>query len=119
MSIAEIIRTYEEKLLHASIRNPMQDIPELLADEFIEYGSSGRIFDKKQVIEGLQSREPVVIFLSDFEVRSLGSEVILATYHAEKHEPDGRKIYSLRSSIWKQAEGRWQIIFHQGTPSRE
>jgi hypothetical protein len=24
--------------------------------------------------------------------------------------------YSLRSSLWKEEDGRWQLIFHQGTP---
>jgi hypothetical protein len=27
-------------------------------------------------------------------------------------------MYSLRSSIWRRSEGRWQMIFHQGTSSQ-
>ncbi|MFC1954572.1 DUF4440 domain-containing protein [Chloroflexota bacterium] len=117
MLTEETIRTLEEKLARSSVRNPVQDISELIADEFIEYGSSGRIFDKSQVIEGLQSREPVEIILSDFDVKSLASDVILATYRAEIHQSDERIKHSLRSSIWGFTEERWQIIFHQGTLS--
>ena len=67
----------------------------------------------------LQSEGLVEIFLSDFEAKSLASGVILATYRAVKHESDGRRSYSLRSSIWKLIDGRWQMIFHQGTPTRD
>jgi len=116
---AETIRKLEEQLLKPSVRGSAQDISVLLADEFIEYGSSGQIFDKKQVIEGLQSEGLVEISLTDFEAKPLASGVILATYRAVKHERDGRKSYSLRSSVWKLIDGRWQIVFHQGTPTMD
>ena len=116
---AETIRPLEERLLQTSVQGSEQEISKLLADEFIECGSSGRIFDKKRIIESLQSEGLVEIFLSDFEAKSLASGVILATYRAVKHESDGRRSYSLRSSIWKLIDGRWQMIFHQGTPTRD
>jgi hypothetical protein len=29
----------------------------------------------------------------------------------------GKVSYSMRSSIWKNENGKWRMIFHQGTPS--
>ena len=113
-----MIRKLEERLLKPSVRRSVQDVSELLADEFIEYGSSGYIFNKKQVIEGLQGEDPVEISLSDFKAKSLTSGVILVTYRAVKHGPSEQKTYSLRSSVWKLIDGRWQIVFHQGTPTK-
>lgn len=114
-----MIRKLEERLLKPSVRHSEQDVSELLADEFIEYGSSGHILNKKRAIEALQTEAPVEISLSNFKVESLAFGVILATYRASKHEPDGHKTYSLRSSIWKLIDGRWQIVFHQGTTIKD
>jgi len=114
---AETIRKLEERLLPSGVRRSVEDALKLLADEFIEYGWSGGIYDKKQIIEGLQGEDHVKISISDFAVAVLASSVILATYHAVRHESDGRKSYSLRSSIWKFVNGRWQVVFHQGTPT--
>jgi hypothetical protein len=32
---------------------------------------------------------------------------------------DEPPIYSLRSSIWKLIDDRWQMVFHQGTLTQE
>jgi hypothetical protein len=37
----KIIRLLEERLLQTTVRHSVNDIDELLADEFIEFGSSG------------------------------------------------------------------------------
>lgn len=113
----EIIRELEERLLQPSVRASEKDVSEILADDFIEYGSSGRIYDKKSVIEGFQSKDSTQRSLSDFMIKKLDTNTFLATYLAMKQETNGQKSYSLRSSIWKMIENRWQIIFHQGTPT--
>jgi hypothetical protein len=56
------------------------------------------------------------ISLLDFTVRRLAQDVMLVTYRTTIQN---RAVSRLRSSIWKLIEGRWQMIFHQGTPSRE
>ncbi len=45
----------------------------------------------------------------------LASDVLLATYQTFRHN-DSK--YALRSSIWKKNQGEWQMIFHQGTPTK-
>jgi hypothetical protein len=52
----------------------------------------------------------------DFSVRALGDAVLL-TYRTVERELKGEEFHTLRSSIWKLIAGRWQIIFHQGTPT--
>ena len=42
----------------------------------------------------------------------LGPDVVLLTYRL-----DGVERPSLRSSVWVRAEGRWVLLFHQGTPT--
>jgi hypothetical protein len=46
----------------------------------------------------------------------LAPEVALVTYRSQKTRPGGTTQRANRSSIWKKMDGRWQMIFHQGTP---
>lgn len=50
----------------------------------------------------------------DFNVKLLASDIVLATYRTLRNK-DSNLV--LRSSIWKNIQGHWQLIFHQGTPT--
>jgi hypothetical protein len=67
------------------------------------------------VISGLQKENKARYLIADFKIRTLAEGVILAAYTVESTGVEGNKTVSLRSSIWKLVEGKWQIIFHQGT----
>jgi hypothetical protein len=114
--LKEHLCSLEERLLQPEVRKSVKELEALLADDFIEFGSSGRIFNKQQVIDGLVNESPVQMTLMDFNAKLLAPDVALTTYRVVKHQ-DRR--CSLRSSIWKWKEGKWQMFFHQGTPSVE
>src|SRR5690242_8219516 len=110
---AEVIRQLEEKLLTASVRTCAEEVAERLADEFVEFGSSGRIFNKEQIIESLQQEDgDCRRELHDFAAILLAPGVVLATYRASRDSSNGGPpVESLRSSIWKLIDGRWQMVF--------
>ncbi len=101
----------EQNLLEPETRSTPSEIAKWLADDFFEFGSSGKIWYKKDAVgpEGLSIRE---MTLTDFEIYPLSEKAVLATYRV--HDQSRRQI-TLRSSIWKLQEGRWQMSFHQGT----
>jgi hypothetical protein len=108
----QLIRGLEEQLLQPEVRTSSERLAALLADEFIEIGSSGRVYNKQQIIdllrhEGRQGSPPT---LCDFSARRLAAEVILVTYNIIESQ-------TIRSSVWKLIDGRWQMVFHQGTRS--
>jgi hypothetical protein len=108
----QLIRGLEEQLLQPEVRTSPESLAALLADEFIEIGSSGRVYSKQQIIdllrhEGGQGSPPT---LRDFSARRLAAEVILVTYNIVESQ-------TIRSSVWKLIDGRWQMVFHQGTRS--
>ena len=109
------IRFLEEKLLEPATRHSVIELFELLADDFIEFGRSGNVYDKQVVIGRIQKEETARMTLSDFKIVILAADIILATYRAAKTEADGQKSYSLRSSIWRKTGDKWQMFFHQGT----
>jgi hypothetical protein len=114
----ELFRRLEERLLQSDVRKSAEDVAALLAGDFIEFGSSGRIFNKQQIIAALQDETSIRISLTNFRVQLLAPDVSLITYLAIRLDAtENQSASSLRSSIWKLIEGRWQIVFHQGTLS--
>ena len=107
----------EKKLLQTNTHQFSLEITDLLSEEFVEFGSSGSIYNKKQVIEYLKQDTGYTTNIENFDINILTENVILATYKAEKYNcHKGDRIKSLRSSLWKFSNNRWQLIFHQGTP---
>jgi hypothetical protein len=119
-SLEDHLRQLEEHLLQPNVRKSAEEVSELLADEFMEFGSSGRIFDKRHIIESLRIEPTARRSLVDFKTSALAPGIVLVTYRAVRQGAPGEQpIYSLRSSIWRLIDGRWQMLFHQGTSSKE
>lgn len=110
----------ENELLKLEVRQSAEKTSELLADGFTEFCSSGYIYhyNKEQAIDENTNLQTMEWEIADFEINQLSNECVLATYRLIKHnELNVNKKYSLRSSIWKCFDGKWKMIFHQGTLS--
>ena len=111
-ALAQHLRVLEESLLRPDVRKS-PTLVDLLADEFIEFGSSGRIYTKAELVATLQAESSASQTVSDFRVTQLGPDAALLTYRIHLHrEPP---VHTLRSSVWQRCRGRWQMVFHQGT----
>jgi hypothetical protein len=109
------LRELEEKLLQLVVRRDPEAVSALLTDDFREFGSSGRIFNKQQILLALQE-SPSQLSLRDFQATTLAPDVALVTYRAiRSHNPEQSAVQSLHSSIWAFRNARWQMVFHQGT----
>jgi len=115
-SIEGHLRQLEEALLKPETRYDAATLCSLLTEDFCEFGSSGRIFNRQQIIETIQSERLVHYSIADFHVRLLAQNVALVTYKATgRKESESHDTISLRSSLWVMREGRWLMLFHQGT----
>ncbi len=112
--IAETILMLEKKIVDPEVCKSPSVLDGIISDEFIEFGSSGRVFDKQGVIKALAGQAPVKIQITNFRIKFLAPGVVHATYIASK-ETNGLLSNSLRSSVWTQKDNCWQILFHQGT----
>ncbi|WP_079508872.1 nuclear transport factor 2 family protein [Mesobacillus jeotgali] len=110
MELKEHIRQLEEKLLTAEVRASRTELKKILADEFFEFGSSGRVLYKNDEMES--GIGIIKAKLSDFDIHPLSDNIVLATYRTFNERTNQ---HALRSSIWKQVEGDWKMVFHQGT----
>jgi hypothetical protein len=120
MEIAETLRRCEEKMFETSIRKNAEAVASMLADEFLEFGSSGRVYSKEQIIAELHSEKPRRITMQDFRTQLLSNEVALVTYRSRTVVQDSETakalpVEFLRSSIWVLRGNQWKALFHQGT----
>jgi hypothetical protein len=117
MRLEDHLKSLEERLVDPVFRIDSESLAALLADDFIEFGSSGQSFDKTSILNDLKNEPPrKASLLSDFSVRELSPGVALVTYRATRRDLAGQQIgQSWRSSIWMHRNGGWQLTFHQGT----
>lgn len=107
------LRKLEEQLLQPEFRRNRQAVGSLLAPEFREFGSSGRIYTRQEILDLLESESRRQVDLTEFHSTRIGPDVVLVTYRS--HNLNNSSV-SLRSSLWVRREDRWLLLFHQGTP---
>ncbi len=81
----------------------------LIADDFLEFGASGRTWSAADVREMLATEPPRDVPMEDFAVGRVATGVALVTYRSR----DPR--HARRASMWVRRQGRWQMVFHLGT----
>lgn len=115
MSPVEEVRNLELSLLTEAVRKDPARMCLLLTEEFCEFGASGCVYNKTEVIAELQAEHERRIAMKDFATQMIDSSTMLVRYRSVREGADGVTVEALRSSIWVLREGRWQILFHQGT----
>jgi len=115
---ANDLRALEEALLDPGIRRDRAAVQKLLTEDFLEFGSSGRVWTRDEIIDLLEHETFSAPRMEDFHCVLLAENVALVTYRAVRSDrTGGAGISSLRSSIWIQISGEWRCRFHQGTRS--
>lgn len=123
LKLAAHIRILEELLLHQDFSTGAQALEALLSDDFQEVNPAGKVVSRSEVIAWLTAKDPDARWeLADFEVKSLGKGLVLATYVARQVHPANASAGGARHcSLWretgKESEPRssWQLVFHQST----
>jgi hypothetical protein len=111
------LRNLEESLLDPAVRRDRARVRAILAEDFLEFGSSGRVWTRNTIVELLTFETKFVPpSIEDFQCAQLSEHVALATYRTVRtDDTTGERLVSLRSSIWTRESGEWKMRFHQGT----
>lgn len=115
-AVEQELRVLEERLAMPAASESHASLAALLAADFREFGSSGRIYDVAMTLEAIAAGgvRPRLVF-EDFRAASVASDTVLVTYVSRSVSGPGWKPPALRSSLWCWREARWQLVFHQGT----
>ena len=109
----ELLRRLERSLWDPITRYDGAHMEAVLAPDFVEFGRSGRVYDRAAVLD-VASRDFTAV-LSDIAVRLIGDDAALVTYRSELRM-EGRVERGNRSSLWRRDGTTWLLEFHQGTP---
>lgn len=112
--IQELLKL-ELELMDPKRRRDPATLAHLLTEDFLEFGKSGRTFNKTEILAAIANPaagQIETLQVEDFQARMLASNCALTTYRINVRAPG---ISSLRSSIWIRSTNGWQMCFHQGT----
>src|SRR4051812_13433093 len=90
-SVESQLTKLETDLLKPEIRRNLETLSTLLADEFCEFGTSGQIYTRQQVIDALQTETPTQFSVTDLSVSVLTEDVALVRYRTSRHSESGQQ----------------------------
>lgn len=117
VEVSACLRQLEESLLVPAVRRNRARLLDMLTEDFVEFGSSGRVWTRKSIIE-LLAKETAFVppAIEEFQCALLAPNLALVTYRTVRiDEKTGERLASLRSSLWTRSSGEWKMRFHQGT----
>ena len=112
---ARELELLEEGLWRVEARFDPQWMEDILAPDFVEFGRSGRIYLRSDIIDAPAQPIDARLPLREFEARLLAPDVAHVTY-VSVVTYEGVEEVANRSSIWSRTEDGWKLRFHQGTP---
>jgi ribonuclease HI len=105
---ADDVVRLERLLLDPAVRADAGAVDRLLHPDFVEFGASGRVWDRTSMIAALAADSAVSGAAADFRTSRVADDVVLLTYRSSER--------TLRSSLWvRDGEAGWRLRFHQGT----
>ena len=115
-AVASELLHAEMLLLDPAVRRDQAQVSALLTEDFFEFGASGRIWRRDEILHLLATESYAPPILEDFACHRLADETVLVTYRTVRANTETEQREAvLRSSIWVHREGKWRIRFHQGT----
>lgn len=106
-----IVEALERELLGPDVRGDIGRTGVLLHADFMEIGSSGRVWTRDAMMMALEEDPGERTELEVLGADRIGTDSVLLTYRSYS-----RSGTTLRSSLWVLDGGRWRLRFHQGTP---
>lgn len=118
-ALLERLVNLETELHKGETRGNAQRMEALLHRDFVEFGRSGNRYNRADVLNEFGTDSALPAIHSDhWDLVILAEGVVLLTYLSAHVDPSGDvHRHALRSSIWVSTELRWQMRFHQGTPT--
>ena len=107
----KIILNKEKSLFKYKYIKDINYLNELIDNNYKEIGKSGKLFNKDDVIEylsNLKSNRNITIY--NYTCRKIDTNTYLVNYITKSNQDN-----IFRTSIWKQENNQFKIIFHQAS----
>ena len=109
------LQVLEGGLWQSDLRFDRAWMGKILAIDFVEFGRSGRVYQRKEIVDDMTPRPiDARLPLIDFRARLLDLNVALITYVSVVNCGNEVQLAN-RTSIWSRGDDGWRLRFHQGT----
>lgn len=98
----------EKVLLSNEVRRNPQALNLLIADSFVEFGKSSNVWYKSDILASLPLENEINYEILNFSVIFETSNIVCVEYRLNENGE-----ISLRRSIWKFIDERWQMVLHR------
>lgn len=117
MTLEQEILEYEKIFFKKEFCGNLQNLEDRIHHEFIEFGKSGQIYNKNEIIKHLNKLDSDRnIHILNFKIKELRNNLIMANYISYENETE---LMALRTSIWIKDKIHWKLYFHQGTETNQ
>lgn len=110
-----ILERLEEELWREESRFDLARMREVIAADFFEFGMSGRLHRRDEILAVPRQHIGAEFPLPGFAAKLLAADVASVTYNCARRHGGGVS-HTRRSSIWTRSSGGWILRFHQATP---
>ena len=108
------LQQLEESLWRSKTRYDRKYMNSILSSRFFEFGRSGRIYNRDEILSAPKQKIQIRFPFKDFKVHTITNKIFLVTYISEvKYK---KLEVANRSSVWLKTAHGWKLQFHQGTP---
>ncbi|WP_010588352.1 nuclear transport factor 2 family protein [Schlesneria paludicola] len=112
----DLLQRLEESLWRETSRFDRAYLDTVMAADFFEFGRSGNVYARDDVVSMPSGPINAVLPLADFQIRRLDQNLAQVTYNSTVTSSNGTVFRPRRSSIWSRTSDGWRMRFHQGTP---
>lgn len=112
----ETLAALETSLWRAETRFDRAHLERVFADDMMEFGRSGRLWSRAELIEAAPHALDVQLPLPQLRVRLLADDLAQVTYVSVVRRADAGEDIANRSSLWRREAKGWRMCFSQGTP---
>ncbi len=113
-ALAAHLRALELRLLEPAVRASREELERLLDPQFVEFGASGRRFERGDIVAELANEVAANYRAHDFECIELSPTLAQLRYLSTTVR-GGQVLQARRSSLWQRGASGWRMLFHQGT----
>lgn len=120
MEYFEKVQKLEKALHQYDVRSNKKRVDELIHHDFLEIGRGGSTYNKAEIMQCLltEQRPDYEVCSQEYEFTQLAEDVIQVVYQSANINSDGcLSFFAWRTSIWEKVGDKWQVRFHQGTPT--
>ncbi len=101
----------ELTLLRPEVRANREELEALLADDFVEIGASGRVWNRAELIAELLAAPALDdVVVADVHAHAVAPGVVVVIYATSR-----AGVQSRRTGWWRKSATGWRCFFHQGT----